>query len=203
MTSAPAHRKAKDDPARLAARERILRTAYDLFSRDGIQATGVDRVIAEAPVAKMTLYRNFRSKEELALAVIRRREQLWTRDWLEGEVERRGGTPQARLLAIFDVFDEWFHRDDYEGCLFTRCLLETHDRASPIGAASVLGLVEVQAWASKLAKEAGIRDADGFARGWQTLMLGSIISADAGDFEAAKRARAIGVCLLERGSLET
>src|SRR4051812_36941338 len=140
MTSAPAHRKAKEDPARLAARERILRTAYDLFSRDGIQATGVDRVIAEAPVAKMTLYRNFRSKEELALAVIRRREQLWTRDWLEGEVERRGGTPQARLLAIFDVFDEWFHRDDYERGLFTRCLLGTQHPARPIRAAGGVGL---------------------------------------------------------------
>jgi AcrR family transcriptional regulator len=203
MTSARAHRKAKEDPARLAARERILRTAYDLFSRDGVQATGVDRVVAEAPVAKMTLYRNFGSKEELALAVLKLREQLWTRDWLEQEVEGRGGTPQARLLAIFDVLDEWFHRDDYEGCLFTRCLLESHDRTSPIGAASVLGLVEVQAWVSRLAKEAGIRDADGFARGWQTLMLGSIISADAGDLEAAKRAREIGACLLEREGLET
>jgi AcrR family transcriptional regulator len=184
-----------------AARERILRTAYDLFCNHGLQAVGVDRISDEAGVAKVTLYRNFRSKDELALAVLERREKVWISDWLEREVERRGRTAEERLLAIFDAFDEWFRREDYESCLFTTCLLETHDLASPVGAASVRGLVHVRSFVEGLAKEAGVRDSAGFARQWQILMLGSIIAASAGDLEAAKRARDVALPLLEREGL--
>src|SRR4051812_37457643 len=60
-------------------RERILETAYELFSRHGTKAVGVDRIIAESGAAKMTLYRNFASKDELILAFLQRREERWTR----------------------------------------------------------------------------------------------------------------------------
>ena len=97
-------------PAREMAsgRERVLATAYELFSKHGTRAVGVDRIIAESGVAKMTLYRNFASKDELILAFLERREELWTRAWLQADVERRAATPGARLLAIFDTFGEWF-----------------------------------------------------------------------------------------------
>jgi AcrR family transcriptional regulator len=98
-----------------AGRERLVRAAYELFSREGIQAVGVDAVIARAGTAKMTLYRNFPSKDELILEFLRRREQLWTREWLHAESQRRGATPREQSLAIFDVFGEWFARPDFEG----------------------------------------------------------------------------------------
>ena len=97
------------------ARERILEAAYELFSQHGIRAVGVDAIVARSGVARMTLYRHFPSKEALALAFLERREQLWTKDWLQREVERRTDDPRARLLAIFDTFDTWFRRDDFEG----------------------------------------------------------------------------------------
>ena len=59
-------------------------------------------------MARQTLYRRFRSKQDLVLAVLDRREQLWTRGWLQAEVERRADDPDGRLLAIFEVFDGWF-----------------------------------------------------------------------------------------------
>lgn len=180
------------------ARERIVRTAYDLFSLHGVQAIGIDRVIAEAGVAKTTLYRHFRSKDDLIAAVLERREERWTRGWLEAETQRRAKTPENRLLAIFDAFADWFRRDDYEGCLFLNTLLEGHDRTSAVGAASVQGLGGVRAFLRGLASEAGIRDPDDFAREWQLLMLGSIVVASGGDREAAVRGRAMGVLLLER-----
>jgi AcrR family transcriptional regulator len=180
------------------ARERILGTAYDLFSRYGVQAVGVDRIIAEANVAKMSLYRHFPSKEELVLAVLDRREQIWTKDWLEREVERRASKPEDRLLAIFDAFDEWFRREDFEGCLFVNSLLEGHDRTSSIGAESVLRLRNVHALVQRLAEDAGIPDPGAFARTWQLLMLGSIVSAGGGDLDAARNARAVGSLLLAR-----
>src|SRR2546421_6605166 len=95
---------AKGEPA---ARERILDGRYELFSRRGIRDVGVDEVIETAGVAKATLYRHFPSKDELVLAFLERREQLWTREFVEAGAERRGATPEDRLLAIFDVFHDW------------------------------------------------------------------------------------------------
>src|SRR4051794_31831389 len=107
------------------ARERILAAAYELFSRRGIRAVGIDAIITESGVARMTLYRHFASKDELVLAFLQRREELWTRRWLQGEVERRSADPAQRLLAIFDVFDTWFRRPDFEGCAFINVMLES------------------------------------------------------------------------------
>src|SRR3954447_17534402 len=99
-------------------RERVLETAYALFSKHGTRAVGVDRIIAEAGTAKMTLYRNFASKHELIVAFLAMREERWTRGWLQAEVEKRARSARDRLLAIFDVFGDWFAREDFEGCSF-------------------------------------------------------------------------------------
>src|SRR5919107_6139337 len=93
--------------ARERGRERILHTAYELFSRHGTRAVGVDRIIAESGAAKMTLYRNFASKDELILAFLERREERWSRAWLQAEVAWRADTAAERMLAIFDVFGAW------------------------------------------------------------------------------------------------
>jgi AcrR family transcriptional regulator len=78
---------------RNSGRERVLETAYRLFSRHGTRAVGVDRIIAESGVAKMTLYRNFASKDDLILAFLELREERWTRGWLQDTVEARAATP--------------------------------------------------------------------------------------------------------------
>src|SRR5258708_37532968 len=114
------------------ARDRIERTAYELFSRHGIRGVGVDTISARSGVAKMTLYKHYPSKDELALAFLRRREELWTRSWLQQGVERRASKPAERLLAVFDVFEKWFRRSDFEGCSFIKVLLEHDDRGHPV-----------------------------------------------------------------------
>src|SRR5277367_6022254 len=86
-----------------SARERILDAAYDLFSRRGIQAVGVNEVTARAGVATATLYRHFPSKDELVLAFLDLREQRWTRDFVEAGALSSSDDPEERLLAIFDV----------------------------------------------------------------------------------------------------
>jgi AcrR family transcriptional regulator len=179
------------------ARERLIMIAYDLFSREGICAVGVDRVIAEAGIAKTTLYRHFGSKEELVLEVLARREERWTIAWLRGEVERRSTSPRDRLLAIFDVFGEWFSRPDYESCLFTNTLLETHDRKSRVGADAATRLENVRSWLCELAQEAGADDPYKLAHQIQILMLGAILSAFKGDPEPAQRARELAALLID------
>ena len=85
----------------MPARERILTTAYRLFTRRGIRAVGTDEVITQSGVAKATLYRHFPSKNDLVLAVLKRREELWTLEMVEQQSRLRGDTPEEQLLAIF------------------------------------------------------------------------------------------------------
>ena len=185
-------------PRLASARERIDRTAYELFSRHGIRAVGIDTVVAHSGVAKMTLYRHYASKDKLALAFLRRREELWTRAWLQEEVERRAQIPGERLLAVFDTFDAWFRRSDFEGCSFAKALLEQSDPWHPVRTAAVRHIETIRALLSQWIEDAGVRNPDRFARQWQILMMGSIIAAYAGDLNAAKRARELGVLLLVR-----
>jgi AcrR family transcriptional regulator len=179
-----------------SARERILETAYELFSRHGTHAVGVDAIVSGSGVAKMSLYRNFGSKDELILAFLRVREERWSRGWLEAEVKRRADTPAGRLLAVFDVFGEWFARTDYEGCAFVNVMLGIDDRAHPVRQATVEHLANIRAFLRDLAEEAGIADPDGFARQWHILMKGSLIAAAEGDVDAARRASQLGRLLL-------
>lgn len=185
------------------ARDRILDAAYGLFSRNGIQAVGIDAVIARSDVARQTLYRHFASKQDLVLAFLERREEEWTRRWLEDEVRRRAIDPTSRLLTIFDVFDEWFRRSDFEGCSFINVMLEHPDPADPVHRASVSYLAGIRGFVEGLAREAGITDAQDFARQWHILMKGSIVAAGEGDQEAARRAKRIGTLLLEHANAKS
>jgi AcrR family transcriptional regulator len=180
------------------AREKILETAYELFSRRGTRAVGVDTIIAESGVAKMTLYRNFASKDELILEFLRRRDERWTRAWLQAEVARRAEDPGERMLAIFDVFGEWFGRDEFEGCSFINVMLELDDRASPVRRACVEHLAAIREFVRELALAAGVPEGDAahVAAQWHLLMKGSIVAAAEGDHLAAGRARELGALLL-------
>ncbi len=188
---------AETEPSR-TGRERILDAAYDLFSRSGVRAIGVDTITAEAAVAKMTLYRNFKSKNELALAFLRLREERWTYGWVQAEIERRADTPAGQLLAIFDIFSEWFARDDFEGCAFVTSLLEFDDVEDPVRRACVEHLATIRAFLCELATAAGVADPERFAVQWHILLKGSIVSAAEGDRNAARCAREVGELLLER-----
>jgi AcrR family transcriptional regulator len=192
---------ARDTPAvsrSRSGRDRILDAAYGLFSRAGVRAIGVDTITAEADVAKMTLYRNFASKNDLALAFLAMREERWTRGWVQAEVQRRAATPAGQLLAIFEIFSEWFAREDFEGCAFITSLLEFDDRAEPVRGACVTHLANIRAFLCELATAAGVEDPERFAGQWHILMKGSIVAAHEGDADAAMKARELGLLLLAR-----
>jgi AcrR family transcriptional regulator len=156
---------------------------------------GVDEVVAEAGVAKATLYHHFPSKDDLVLAFLQEREERWTFDWVAAEARRRGTTPEGRLLAIFDLFDEWFRREDFEGCSFINVLLEM-TAEHPAGRASVRHLETIRMVVTELAEEAGLREPGEFAQSWHILMKGSIVQAAEGDVDAARRAQALGRSLI-------
>jgi len=191
-----------DGTGRESGRERVGRAAYDLFSRDGTATVGVDAIIARAGTAKMTLYRNFPSKTDLILDFLRRRERVWTEDWLQAESQRRGSTPAEQLLAIFDVFGEWFARTDFEGCSFLTVMLESVHKDDAVHQASVQHLANIRHYLKGLAAAAGIENTDSFARQWHILMKGSIMAAHEGDTLAAARARDVGVVLLRAHGID-
>jgi len=184
------------------AREQIDRAAYELFSQYGVRAVGVDTLAARAGVAKRTLYKYYPSKNELVLAFLRRREELWTRSWLQGGIERAAVTPAQKLLAIFDVFDEWFRRPDFEACSFIKVLLEHAESGHPLRKASQRHIDTIRLFIRGLAVEAQVPDREEFAKQWQILMMGSIVAAYAGDLDAASRTKAVGALLLARNGID-
>lgn len=106
----PAATQTTDTPS---ARDRILAAAHDLFYRDGVRATGIDRVIAESGVAKLTFYRHFSGKNDLIRAYLDARHQRWMA-WFADALSRHGGRPAAIVPAV----GEWLRDPGYRGCAF-------------------------------------------------------------------------------------
>ena len=178
-------------------RDRILDTAYQLFSRRGIRDVGIDEIIERAGVAKATLYRHFVSKDDLVVAFLERREQRWTVAFVEEEATRRGASPDERLLAIFDIFDEWFRREDYEACSFINTLLEMRVE-HPAGKAAIHHLENIRVLLRRLAREAAMQDPESFAQAFHILMQGAIVSAAQGNRDAAQQAKEMARALIDR-----
>ncbi|EJO87224.1 TetR family transcriptional regulator [Mycobacterium colombiense CECT 3035] len=171
--------------------------AYDLFSRRGIRAVGTDEVIARAGVARATLYRHFATKNDLVLAVLVRREEIWTRGLIEEQSRQRGNTPEEQLLAIFDVMHDWFQLSDrYEGCSFINVLLEVGSD-HPVGQACITHIDHVRDIVRRRAVAAGLTDVEEFASSWHILMKGAIVLAAVGDMDAALRARKMARALID------
>lgn len=169
-------------------RERLLAAAYDLFTTHGVSQVGIDTILAKSGCAKASLYSNFGSKVDLAIAFLDRREAVWTRGWFEAEINRRASTPDEKLLAIFDVLDGWFHKRTFEGCSFINVLLES-DVGSPVHRAAAIHLSKIRAIVCGLAREAHLREPVEFAQAWQMLMSGSIVAASQGNRNAARDAK--------------
>lgn len=109
-------------------RETLITTALRLFAAHGYRAVGIDRILAESGVAKMTLYKYFPSKEALILAVLEARDRTFIESLTACVTEQEPGL--ARLAAVFEWHGQWFASEDFRGCLFIHATAE-HDRDSP------------------------------------------------------------------------
>ncbi len=109
------------------ARERILLTAHDLFYADGIRATGIDRIIKESKVTKVTFYRHFPSKNDLIIAFLNYRHQRWM-TWFTDTLKRHGNS----LEALSPTLLEWFASAHYRGCAFINSVGELGETLSEV-----------------------------------------------------------------------
>ena len=108
-------------------RDRLIEAATELFCRHGINAIGVDAIVAAAGTAKATLYKSFGSKEKLVEAVLEREGRVW-RDWFLGALDAGEAAPLERLHRIFPLLTEWFRQEHFYGCPFINAIGE-HDKA--------------------------------------------------------------------------
>ncbi len=107
----------------LSKREQIVTVALDVFYQNGFNATGVDKIIAEAGVSKKTLYKHFRSKDELVQAVLRKRGGAF-RERMRCEAQRLASTPKEKLMQVFDTLQGLIQQEGFSGCLFINASAE-------------------------------------------------------------------------------
>jgi len=159
-----------------AKREALLATAAELFSRQGFRAVGIDTLLAEAGVAKMTLYKQFGSKEELIAAVLERLAGEIS-SGLSARLAAAPGGSRQRVLAVFDWLADWVRSPGFHGCLFIKAAgeyPEAGDRPRQVAEAFKAGCRELL---EGLCGEIGINDPARLARQLHLLMEGALVLA--------------------------
>ena len=171
----------------LDRRERLIDTAIQLFSESGFHATGIDHILAESGVAKKTLYRYFRSKDELILAALKKFDGLF-RNRFMARVEAKAETSYDRLLAVFDVAGAWFEENNFLGCIFINAVGEYSRNDTPIRAVTSEFKIMMYRYIRGLCADAGAREADALAEQLALLLEGAIVTA-----QVSRRSRAAQV----------
>ncbi|MDO9441827.1 MAG: TetR/AcrR family transcriptional regulator [Beijerinckiaceae bacterium] len=162
-------------PAPLTPRARLMNAATRLFCKHGINATGIDAIVAEAGTAKTTLYKLFGSKNDLVEAVLLAEGRVW-RDWFIAAIDARP-TPRDRLDAIFPVLKDWFAEDDYYGCVFINAVGEHDKTETRLRAITLEHKGFVLGHIGDLARAAGADHPEILAHQLGLLMDGAIVAA--------------------------
>jgi len=179
-------------------REQIIDGALRLFTNKGFTATGVDEIIEETSVSKKTLYKHFRSKDELVLATLRKRDELF-RNHMMRELDKLSISPHARLLSIFDVVGKWLQEETFVGCIFINASAEYSDpeHSSRIFCAEHKRLM--RDYIHGIAVEAGAEDPKELSKQLNLLIQGSIVNAHVeGDRHAACIAKEMAQVFIHR-----
>ena len=113
---------------KISVEEKILRTTRRLFCRVGIHATGIARIIEESGVSRRSLYTHYGSKENLLKAVFEAEADMWFR-WFDLDLPTMECSPFDRILALFDLMQDWFGSEDFFGCVFINAVAE-HEKSN-------------------------------------------------------------------------
>ena len=179
-------------------RDQLLDTATELFYRNGCHTTGIDRILAEAGVAKMTLYKHFGSKENLVLAAAERINRK-LRDEFEEAVERDNLPPRARLLAIFEFMEHWGRREGFCGCPSINLAVQYPDPGHPIHEAAAQHKQARIGYVTELARAAGARDPEQLGEQLVLLIEGTTVTVQVtGNPALIRRAREAARTLIDQ-----
>jgi AcrR family transcriptional regulator len=162
------------DASTQSARERILTTAHRLFYAHGVRATGIDRIIAEADVAKMSFYRHFPSKSDLVCAFLEERHTNWMA-WFTGRILMLSRPGTAQLTAAASALGEWFAEPEFRGCAFINIVAECGDGAARAIAARHKD--ELATALTNIARAQGLADPQAAGRLALIIVDGAIVRA--------------------------
>lgn len=157
-------------------RDELVRKALDVFYRNGFHATGMDRLVAETGVSKTSMYKHFKTKDDLILAALQLRDELF-RTWFCQRMEELSDTPRGQLLAVFDVLEEWFAKPEFRGCMFIKASAEFQEHNNPIHQQSANHKRLLLEHLRNVANRAGAADPETLASQFMLLKEGAIITA--------------------------
>jgi AcrR family transcriptional regulator len=158
-----------------SVRDRILETAQRLFYRDGFRAVGIDTIIAEAGVAKMSLYRHFPSKDDLIAAYLEEaHHRYW--DWLEGAVADIED-PEDRLVGMFEAIEKLATTPECLGCTFQGTATEFPAHDHPGHRVALAHKESVRQRFTTLGRQAGLADPEALGDQLLLLMDGAWVAA--------------------------
>ncbi len=159
------------------ARQRIVETAERLFYAEGVRAVGIDRIIADAEVAKMSLYNHFPSKDDLILAVLQYREEKFD-SMFENWISHHVSEGMDQLEAFFAALKDWFESPGFRGCMFINARVELADANHPASKFSALHKERFHQMLQTIIEEsAGMKSAEAVAPAISLLVEGAIVTA--------------------------
>ncbi len=168
--------KKRAAPARPRANTRLIEATLALCCRKGIAATSVDEIITTSGVARMTLYNRYGSKDALIHAALAHEASVW-RAWFFKRLAQTPGAAREKLLALFDILDEWFRRDDYLGCALMNAALESRNTDEKLAEIIRNHKNYIMEQLRALISAAGFDDVESLAQQFDLLMDGAIIKA--------------------------
>lgn len=168
------------------AKKRILETALRLFYRYGIHEVGIDRIIAEADIAKMTFYKYFPTKKDLVQAFLVERDEQFI-EWVKRKFDSLTKEKRKKLPSIVDVMAIWFQSPDFRGCAFINTAVEIGPDGVEEKIICLSHKERLSTFVAHLAKEDGYKQPQRLAEGLVTLIDGATVRAQMGEIEQAIR----------------
>ena len=168
--------------------ERLVGIAMNLFYRHGINAVGLDWILAEAGVSKTTFYKHFKSKDELVVRTLEARDAWEMGAWREAVRYLVGDAPERQLIGLVDVLDVLFNEPAFFGCQFINAAAEFPNPDDAIHRAAAAHKRSNRDWVRDLAEAAGARDPEGFADSYTVLFEGALVLRQVHDRDDAARA---------------
>ena len=177
--------------------EKILATATSLFESRGIQASGVDTIIAEAGIAKATLYKHFPSKNLLITAYLRDKSDRFY-EWLDSRLVSKKANSLDILFSLCELVEQWIGTPEFHGLPFHIAAVEFPDPEHPINQYSAVLAVELQGYLSKIAATAGAKDPEALGQQLTILFEGAaLVERLSPGIGAAKRAKNAAITLIK------
>lgn len=157
-------------------RDDLIEAAMRVFYKRGFHASSLDDIQKEGGISRMTLYNHFKSKDELIVAAMRRRDEIF-RNRLMKYVESKGAIPRERLEAVFDFHEDWFTGDEFYGCMFINASAEFSVADCAPRRLAAEHKQEIVRYLRELCEAAGLEEPGDIAEQLNILIEGAIVAA--------------------------